>query len=68
MCESSEVSGETARMLRLISALTEKICRMYAHVCMCESSEGSGKTAHTLRLVSALTERIFRMYAHFVHV
>ena len=31
MCESSEGSGETARMLRRIWALTHGICHMYAH-------------------------------------
>ena len=31
MSESSEGSGENARMLRRIWALTHGICRMYAH-------------------------------------
>ena len=31
MCESSRGSGKTAHTLRLVWALTERICRMYAH-------------------------------------
>ena len=31
MCESSESSGETARMLRLVWALNARICHIYTH-------------------------------------
>ena len=31
MCESSESSGETARMLRLVWALNARICYIYTH-------------------------------------
>ena len=57
MCESSEGSGETARMLRFVWTLTDKICQNTPILCMCESSKGSGKTACILGLVWALTEK-----------
>ena len=69
MRESSEGSGETAHMLMLVRALTDRICHIKTPIlCMCESSEGSGETARMLMLVRALTDRMCHINTHFVHV
>ena len=68
MCESSEGSGETARMLRFVWALTDKRCHIYTHFVYVREQWRLWQTACILSLVWVLTESICGKYAHFVHV
>ena len=69
MCQSSEGSGETARMLRFVWTLTDKICQKHTHfVYVREQWRLWQDCMHTRSRLSIDWKKKCHMYAHFVHV
>ena len=68
MCESSEGSGEAARMLRLVWALTDKRNHKHTHFVYVREQWRLWQDCKLTKSPLSIDWKNRNIYAHFVHV